>query len=174
MSDSDSELAPRAMEDEGAPAVPSETIAEANLAAPRPATSVAAPATPDVTSHDVAQEDPEEAEEMVCIKGTRDGAGERLRFDRKKVLLAYAGVALPAGLDPLPAFGLGAASPYGPYYYAYVKGGEAVAFRKACDGKLMINGPDDELYGLEVSALCTNNVNKESSGVRATRDLRSP
>ena len=157
------------MEVEGAPAVPSGSAEVANLAAPRPATSAAAPAGPDVTSHDDVQEEPEEAEEMVCIMGTRDGAGERLRFDRKKMLLAYAGVALPAGLDPLPAFGLGAATPYGPYY-AYVKGGEAVAFRKACDGKLTLGGPDDEQYDLKVSAVCTNDVNKESSGVRASRD----
>ena len=105
---------------------------------------------------------------MVCIMGTRDGAGERLRFDRKKVLLAYAGVALPAGLDPLPAFGLGASSPYGPFN-AYVKGGEAVAFRTACGGKLTVGGPDDEQYELKVTAV-SNDVNKESSGIRASRD----
>ena len=156
------------MEVEGAPAVPSEPIGEAEEAAPRAATTDVAPSAPGITSHDDVQAEEEDAEEMVRIQGTRDTAGERVRFERKQILLAYAGIALPAGLDPLPAFGLGAAAPWGDYF-AYVKSGQAVAFRTACEGKLPARAPDGETYELKVSALSISDVNKEESGVRSTR-----
>ena len=61
----------------------------------------------------VEEKDGEDAEAMVTIKGTKDAAGERIRFDRKNVMLAYASVAFGAGLDAVPPFGFGASSPAG-------------------------------------------------------------
>ena len=88
---------------------------------------------------------------MIRIKGARDAAGERVRFDRKNIILAYTEPAAKAGLEPLPAHGVGAASPAGDYF-VYVDAGESTAFVKACGGKLVVRGPDDAMYELQVSA----------------------
>ena len=102
------------------------------LTATEPATGVAAPAAPGEESPDLNNDEPPEAEEMIRIKGTRDAAGERVRFDRKNIILAYTEPAAKAGLEPLPAHGVGAASPAGDYF-VYVDAGESTAFVKARD-----------------------------------------
>lgn len=107
---------------------------------------------------------------MVTILGTKDGDGARVAFDRKCILLAYAGVALQAGLEVTPPHGLGCTTKWGPFY-GYVDKGEATTFREACGGQIAVRGEDGEIYQLVVRALLPSDI-QEKTGSSLSRNAR--
>lgn len=141
------------MELDGAPAATSGSPGEAQAVPEATAQKKKVAAAPhDEPPDDGVDQEEEDAHEMLMITGAKDGGGEKVRFERKAVLLAYAGVALQAGIEVFPAHGFGAKSPSGPYC-AYVTSGEAKIFRDACEGKLTVRGPDGEMYELDVKMI---------------------